>query len=359
MLGTFVSPRWLRARYPLAIAFCALTTLLALPLRGWLDLANIVMLFLLAVFLVAVHLGRGPAVLTAFLGVAAFDVFFVHPYLSFGVDDAQYLVTFAVMLAVGLVASQQAAQLVERTEEAKAREHAIDTEKLRASILSSISHDLRTPLTSLIGLANALEERRAELPAGIGETAGIIRDQAHAMHRMVSNLLEMARLQSGRVVLNPQWQPFEDIVGSSLRLLGDLLARRRLAVDLPADLPLVRFDAVLLERVLCNLLENAAKYSPPDAAIRIAACADGGELAVTVCNAGSVFPADRLESLFEPFERGAPEAAVPGTGIGLALCRAILTAHGFAIAAQNRGGEACVRFTLPLGSPPAMESEPA
>lgn len=351
--------RFSRIRYPLAIAFCALLTLAILPLRSQLDLANIVMIFLLAVFLVAVHLGRGPAVLTAFLSVAAFDLFFVHPYLSFGVDDAQYLVTFAVMLAVGLVASQQAAQLVARTAEAKAREHAIATEKLRASILSSISHDLRTPLTSLIGLANSLAERRAELPAEVGETAGIIRDQAHAMHRMVSNLLEMARLQSGRIVLNQQWQPFEDIVGSSLRLLGDLLARRRLAIDLPADLPLVRFDAVLLERVLCNLLENAAKYAPPEAAIRIAARVETAELAVTVCNAGSAFPPDRLEGLFEPFARGAPEAAVPGTGIGLALCRAIVAAHGGMIAAANRAGEACVRFTLPLGSPPAMESEPA
>ena len=347
-----------RIRYPVAIAACVLTVLLALPLRGWLDLANIVMLFLLAVFLVAVRLGRGPAVLTAFLSVAAFDVFFVHPYLSFSVDDAQYLVTFAVMLAVGLIASHQAAEIIERTEEANAREHAIETEKLRASILSSISHDLRTPLTSLIGLADSLAER-PELAGDARERASQLRDQAHAMHRMVSNLLEMARLQSGRIQLNKQWLPFEEIIGSSVRLLDDLLARRQLRTDLPEDLPLVSFDAVLMERVLFNLLENAAKYSSEGAAIRVTARLRGGELEVAVCNAGQGFAPALLERLFEPFERGLPEDALPGVGIGLALCRTIVAAHDGRIWAENAAGEACVRFTLPLGFPPAMEGEPA
>ncbi|MEW6515103.1 MAG: DUF4118 domain-containing protein [Pseudomonadota bacterium] len=345
------------SRYLLVVALCALTTLLALPLRGWLDLANIVMLFLLLVFVVAVRLGRGPAVLTAFLSVIAFDVFFVHPYLSLGVDDAQYLVTFAVMLAVGLIASHQAAQLVARTEEAKAREHAIQTEKLRASLLSSISHDLRTPLTSLVGMADSLADPRAGLPVEVGEKAGIIRDQAHAMHRMVSNLLDMARLQSGRVAMNLQWQPLEEIVGSSVRLLEDVLSARRLDIDLPADLPLIRFDAVLMERVLCNLLENAAKYSPPDAVIRLAARTRDGRLEVSVCNTGSMFPAERPEQVFDLFARGLQEPAVAGTGIGLAVCRAIIAAHAGTIVAENRDQQACVIFTLPLGTPPSVEGE--
>ena len=347
-----------RLRYPAAIAACALTAVFALPLRGWLDLANIVMLFLLAVFLVAVRLGRGPAVLMAFLSVAAFDVFFVHPYLSFSVDDAQYLVTFAVMLAVGLVASHQAAEIIERTEEAKAREHAIETEKLRASILSSISHDLRTPLTSLIGLADSLADR-ADLPPEARERAGLLRDQSHAMHRMVSNLLEMARLQSGRIQLNRQWLPFEEIVGSSVRLLDDQLHQRPLHIDLPEDLPLILFDAVLMERVLFNLLENATKYSSEGAAIRVTVRLYDGAIEVAVCNAGEGFAPDLLERLFEPFERGQPEDALPGVGIGLALCRTIVAAHDGTIRAENVAGEACVRFTLPLGFPPAMEGEPA
>ncbi len=346
------------SRYLLAVALCALTALFALPLRDWLDLANIVMLFLLAVFVIAVRLGRGPAVLAAFLSVAAFDVFFVHPYLSFGVDDAQYLVTFAVMLAVGLIASHQAAQLVERTEESKAREHAIQTEKLRASILSSISHDLRTPLTSLVGLADELADGQSGLSGEAAGKAVVIRDQAHAMHRMVSNLLDMARLQSGRVAMNLQWQPFEEIVGSSVRLLDDLLSAHRLSIELPPDLPLIRFDAVLMERVLCNLLENAAKHSPPDSSIVLQARTRGEWFEASVCNAGSAFPAERPEQVFDLFVRGTQEPAVFGTGIGLAVCRAIVLAHGGSIAVANRAGMACASFMLPLGMPPSIEGEP-
>ncbi len=490
--------------YALASGLCALTTLVAIPLRDWLDKANIVMIYLLAVFVVAVRLGRGPAVLTALLSVALFDFFFVPPHISFSVADAQYLVTFVVMLAVGLITSHLAAQLGERSEAAQAsaeetrvlyglardlgatlsyaqvaeildrffgglgmrggllvsesveapdelvghggyhpdeyevvqartayregatvealafgatepsalflpfsgttrvrgvivaaappssperlrakrsllgvvaslvgiaveRIHFADiaqrseldaqTEKLRSSILSSISHDLRTPLTTLVGLADSVADARADLPDEVRETAGIIRGQAHSMHRMVSNLLEMARLQSGRVALNRQWQPLDEVIGSSTRLLGELLARRRVLIDLPADLPLVCFDAVLIERVFCNLLENAAKYSADGAAIEIAATVGDGRLDVSVCNEGAGFPGERPDALFDLFVRGAQEAAVPGTGLGLALCRAIVGAHGGEIVAENRPGRACVRFTLPQETPPAVEGE--
>ncbi|MBI5786018.1 MAG: DUF4118 domain-containing protein [Rhodocyclales bacterium] len=480
--------------HAIAVALCALTTLAALPLRDWLDQANIVMLFLLAVFLVAIRRGRGPALLAAFLSVGLFDVFFVPPYYSFSVADAQYLVTFAVMLAIGLITTHLTAQLAERREAAQAREREtralyelardlgatltlgqaaevfdrhfaslglksrllvaesldqaaeltaygllrlgpadlalarcaydgkrvfedyaivclpfagvtrlrgvlvvapadrakslpsglldataslagitverihytevaqrsevdIRTEKLRSSILSSISHDLRTPLTSLVGLADTLTD-----PGQAGNTAeraAIIRDQAHAMHRMVTNLLDMARLQAGGVVLNLQWQPFEDIVDSSTRLLADILAQRRLVVDLPADLPLLRFDAVLLERVLCNLLENAVKYSEPGATITLAAAVRDGHFEVKVANVGAGFPAGRLEEVFDIFVRGAQEPAAAGTGIGLAVCKAIVAAHGGSIVAENEPGIARVRFVLPLGTPPGVEGEPA
>lgn len=481
-----------RRGYRVAVAVCALTTLVALPLARWLDQANVAMMFLLAVFLVAVRHGRGPAVLAAFLSVALLDFFFVPPHLSFSVADAQYLVTFGIMLAVGLIASHLTAQLAERREQAQIREHearmlyqlarelgaaltfaqaaevlerffapmridsallvaesldpaagfasygvaALDPtdlalarsaydgnrstklrnvsctpfagvtrtrgvlatiardvgsgpsrtlleavsslvgiaverihyvevaqqtevevqgEKLRSTLLSSISHDLRTPLTSLVGLADALAGSRPDGPTT--ERALMIRDQAHAMHSMVTNLLDMARLQSGRVVLNRQWQPFEDVVGSSLRLLADGLARRDLRIDVPADLPLVRFDAVLMERVLYNLIENAIKYSPADAQIRIAARVSGDMLEVAIGNSGSAFPADRLDQVFEIFTRGVQEPALPGTGIGLAVCKAIVVAHGGSIAAENAPGEARVRFTLPLGNPPAIDGE--
>jgi two-component system sensor histidine kinase KdpD len=489
-----------RARYPSAAALCILTALGVFPVRGLLDIANIVMLFLLTVFVAAVWLGRGPAVMAAFLGVALFDFFFVPPHLSLAVADAQYLVTFAVMLAVGLITSHLTARLSERTEQAQAREHdtralyelardlgaaltfaqaakitreflgglemeatllvaelsassfqeygdrkltglelgfahsafehrgivetdslagmglsivflpltapgqvrgvlavaprtdkvhrvraqrplleavaslvaiiierlhyadaarqgelQVVAERLRTSILSSLSHDLRTPLTSLVGLADTLA--RPPLPENAFETAGIIRDQARAMHHLLSNLLEMARLQTGSVTLNREWQPFEEIVGSSTRLLAALLAERKLEIELPRDLPLVFFDAVLLERVLCNLLENAAKYSEAGAHILVAAHVAGSELEVAVGNDGPGFPKDRLDQVFEAFVRGEKEPAVAGTGLGLAICKAVIEAHGGTIRAENRPGGARVRFSLPLGTPPAMEEE--
>jgi two-component system sensor histidine kinase KdpD len=177
------------------------------------------------------------------------------------------------------------------------------------------------------------------------------------MHRMLSNLLEMARLQAGNVALRQEWQPFEEVVGSGTRLLAELLAGRPLAIVLPGDLPLVRFDAVLIERVVCNLLENAAKYSPAGSPIGLAARVQDGMLEVSVDNDGPGFPPDRIEQVFDPFVRGHDETPIAGTGLGLAICKAIVQAHGGTIAAANRPGGACVRFTLPLGTPPAMADE--
>jgi len=316
------------------------------------------MLLLLAVFIVALKLGRGPAVAAAFASVILFDVFFVPPHFSLSVADAQYFVIFAVMLAVSLITTHLTTQLAERQAAVRAREVEAETEKLRAAILAALSHDLRTPLTSLIGLADSLHAELSGAKVGAGETAGIIRDQAQALHRMVTNLLDMARLQAGRVELDKQWQPVDEVVGSSLRLLADVLAGRPVTVDLPAELPLVQFDAVLIERVLCNLLENAAKHSPPGAAIQLSAEVAGGFLRLMVCNAGGRFLLDDTAQLFDPFVRGEGTLS-PGTGIGLAVCRAIVLAHDGRIEAFNRDDAACVRFALPLGMPPEMEGEPA
>ena len=490
--------------YLLAVAACIGTAVLALPLRDLLDVANIDMLFLLVVFMVAIRLGRGPAIMAAFLSVALFDFFFVPPYLSFAVADAQYLVTFAVMLAVGLVTSHLVVRLAERTAQANARERetrvlyelsqalattlgesdvarclgeflnrlelessllivtastpeiqftqldgrrltglelgfarsacanrsvietdslagmgvavlflplrapervagllAIATrtidvealreqrplleavaslvamileriryarsaqqseldaasERLRTTILSSLSHDLRTPLTSLVGLADSLAGGGQRAAEDARDIAANIRDQAHAMHHLLSNLLEMARLKAGHVTLNKVWQPFDEVIGSSIRVLANLLADRPVKVVAPRGLPLVEFDAVLLERVVCNLLENAVKYSASATPLEIRLAVTDGQLEVQVCNQGKGFPPDRIGEVFELFIRGERETTVPGTGMGLSICKAIIEAHGGTIVAENRPDGACVRFTLPLGTPPAIVEE--
>lgn len=231
------------------------------------------------------------------------------------------------------------------------------TERLRSSILSALSHDVRTPLTALYGLADSLA--LSALPEQERVTAQAIRDQARRLNEMVSKLLDMARLRAGPVRLRREWQPLEEVVGSSLQLLGGALAGRPVDVALPPDLPLLQFDAVLIERVLCNLLENACKYSPAGSAIVLAASVVGDSVEIAVSDSGSGFDTGSLEHLFAPFERGVHES-IAGAGLGLAICRAIVEAHGGRItAANNPEGGARVTFTLPCGSPPSIDAEQA
>ncbi len=504
--------------YAGAVAACVATALMATPLIGVVDLANIVMLFLLVVVLVALSLGRGPAVLAAFLSVALFDFLFVPPRFSLAVVDAQYLITFAVMLAVALLIGQLTARLRLEAEETARREtqtralydmarelsgavdaaqvqavagrfvrnaldasltlllpdaaghlhpveagsggsdggkaaggaarkgvhipavhadavfasgqammfvadqdgfapamlfpltapqrvcgvmvvsaasaervlpaarrplleavaslaaivverllsvaavqHAqfgIESERLRSSLLSAVSHDLRTPLTVLVGLADSLAVGKPPLPPAQAETAAAIREQALRMSSLVHNLLDMARLQAGKVCLRREWQPFEEVVGSALSGLEASLHGRRVRIDLPADLPLLEFDAVLIERVLHNLLENAAKYAP-DGEISIGVRVLPEVVEIAVCDAGPGLPSGGEEGLFSLFERGRHEGGTDGAGLGLAICRAIVEAHGGAIRAEpHAGGGACFRFTLPRGTPPAFDAPP-
>ena len=489
--------------YAWSVAICGLVTLAAAPLHAVLDLANIVMVFLLAVVFVAVRYGRGPAVLAAFVSVASFDLFYVPPRFSLAVSDVQYLLTFAVMLVVALVIGQltaglkfqakvatqreervgalyamsrdlSAALMVEEIAEIAARfvlsefdapaallvadsqdqlkrpvslpvvpagidlgvaqwafDHAeaaghgtdtlagspvlyvplkaairirgvlaieprnparltspeqrrllqtcasllaialerihyvdvaqsstvqMESERLRNSILAAISHDLRTPLAAVVGMADSLAMMPPALSGAQAETLTSLRLAVLRMNSQVNNLLDMARLQSGQVQLNLQWQPLEEVVGSALAALQGTLDSRRVRVSLPDDLPLLRFDAVLIERVLCNLLENAAKYTPPASPITLTAVADADRVRVSVDDEGPGLPPGREEAIFAMFERGRKEGATPGVGLGLAICRAIVQAHGGQIHAQTRPqGGASFSFELPRGTPPDLD----
>ncbi|WP_293503424.1 DUF4118 domain-containing protein [Roseateles sp.] len=489
-----------RRGYAASLIGVGLTSLVAQGLLEFIAPTNIAMLFLLNVVGVALRFGRAPAALSALLGVAAFDFFFIEPRWSFAVGDAQYLVTFAVLLLVGLVIGQLAAGLQAQAKAAQERErrvrglyamsrdlgaalvpeqvaeiaarflraefgiasavlapplaatssrevlavlpgataqpdlgvaqwafdhgqpagHGTDTlpasaclmlpltapmrlrgvlaieskgrrwlpderelldtcaallaislerihyidvaqqstlqmesERLRNSLLTAVSHDLRTPLSALVGLADALKLAPPALSPAQAEVAEAMRRSSLRMSALVSNLLDMARLQSGAVQLNRHWLPLQEVVGTTLASLEEVLAGRDVDVDVPGDLPLVQVDAVLIERVLVNLLENAAKYTPPGSPIRIAARTAGRNMEIDVSDAGPGFPAGREAQLFDKFERGERESATPGVGLGLAICKAIVDAHGGRITAHNvAGGGACVRMELPLGQPP-------
>jgi two-component system sensor histidine kinase KdpD len=479
---------------------------MATPLLGYLDLANIVMLFLLTVLSIAVKLGRNAAILASVISVLCFDVFFVPPRFSLAVSNIQYLVTFAVMLVTALTTTHFTSILRQRAEEAVRREqqthalyqlakqlagaltveqvveiaeqfvrsqlsasaliltpdeerkafcvagaqrsfpieahlahiafeggksvrsdevrgmgyaslyfplkapmrmrgvlavafdeqpgkpcdeslplldalasliavalerlHYVDvardnevkmlTERLRSSILSALSHDLRTPLTAMVGLADSLFLVKPALSPAALETAQALHEMAERLAGLVGNLLDMARLNAGEITLRREWQPLEEVVGASIKLLGNALANHPVKVMLDRELPLLEFDAVLIERVLCNLLENAAKYSPAQTPIELRAKQTDSVVEVTVLDQGPGLPDQRRDELFDMFVRGQNESSKPGTGLGLAICKAIVEAHGGAIAASNRPeGGAAVCFTLPVGNPPLIEEEVA
>jgi len=495
---------WQPSRYLYATLICAAITAVAEPLRHYLDLANIVMLFLLGVVFVAYRFGRGPSVLAALLSVATFDFFFVPPRLTFAVSDVQYLVVFAVMLIVGLVVGHLTAGLRYQVRVAHSREQRarslsamakalssalveqqvveiadqfvqlnfrakaavvlpdltdklqapaahgatpaldlaiaqwcydknapagvgtdtlpasaqlylplkapmrvrgvlvvepgsprllmipeqrrlldtlaalvaialerihfvsvaqdtlirMESERLRSSLLSALSHDLRTPLTALVGLAETLSLDLAAAQSDHADKADVIREQALRTSRMVNNLLEMAKLQSGDVKPRKDWQSLEEIVGSAVHSLEPALAGHPLKLDLPPDLPLVRCDAVLMERVLFNLLENATKYTPLDAPIGVSAASADAVVRVEVWDEGPGLPPGQERAIFAQFARGQKESAVPGVGLGLAICEAIVEAHGGKIWAENRAPHgARFLFTLPLEEQPAVEPE--
>jgi two-component system sensor histidine kinase KdpD len=262
-------------------------------------------------------------------------------------EQRQHLDTFAVLAAIAL----------ERIHYIEVAQNALvhmESERLRNSLLSALSHDLRTPLTSLVGLSESLARSKPTLSKAQEELARALHEQALRMSNLVTNLLDMARITSGKVKLNRQWQPIEEVVGSALRASDTVLASHQVQTRLPANLPLIEIDAVLIERVLCNLIENATKYTPPVSKITISATVDHQNLNVCVADNGPGIPVGREEAIFEKFTRGEQESAIPGVGLGLAISRAIIEAHGGTIRAgrSDEGGAAFI-FTIPLGTAPA------
>jgi two-component system sensor histidine kinase KdpD len=269
---------------------------------------------------------------------------------ALGPDQRRLLDTCASLLAISL-------ERIHYIDVAQKSTVQIESERLRNSLLSAISHDLRTPLAALVGLADTLALTEPPATEPQRQIAASIRQSALRMNALVNNLLDMARLEAGAVQLNRAWQPLEEVVGSALAACAPSLAGRPLAVNLADDLPLLDLDAVLIERVLVNLLENASKYTPAGSGIEIGARPDGDKVLLTIDDHGPGLPKGREEQVFEKFERGAKESATPGVGLGLAICRAIVHAHGGTIRGENRtdaNGVAGARFTitLPQGQPP-------
>jgi two-component system, OmpR family, sensor histidine kinase KdpD len=505
--GETTKKRWLGLWWAVCSTVCS-------SLIGWLmmdrfELANIVMVYLLGVVFVAARCGREASILASVLSVLAFDFFFVKPVNTFSVADAQYLVTFVIMLLVGIVISHltsnmraqtkvaahrerrasvlyalseelavsrtltdtakvaarhiqgefgganvllfpvdggrivypldlplpeslrgcdlgvaqwvydhgqiagqgtdtlpganavffpmtgyrgvigvlalrpanlrrvflpeqrrlldtfinQIVQTIERvrlSEDAQQSQMRIESESLRNSLLSAISHDLRTPLASIVGAASTLVDKDAQLSQADRQELGLtIYDEALRMSNLTNNILDMARLDAGKAQLNRQWYPLDEIIGGALAHIRKQLAGRMMNTHLPDGLCLVRLDAVLIEQVLINLLENACKYTPAGSPIDIVAERSVHTLKISVADRGQGIPVGEEEKLFDKFYRLHREGSQSGVGLGLSICKAIVIAHGGLIGAKNRPeGGAEFYFVLPMDEAlPVLEAE--
>jgi two-component system sensor histidine kinase KdpD len=336
--------------YVAAILVVILCTALNWPLSLWLAPTNLAMLYLLGVVAVAARYERGPAMACALLSVLAFDFFFVPPVFTLRMNDTQYVVTGFALLVVGVVISTLAARARAATQAGLlARE-----EQLRNTLLASLSHDLRTPLAVIAGNASSLRDERARLSqAEQDQLLETLYDEAQQVSLTVSDLLEMTRLHSGRVELDRQWYPAEELVGAAIERCKRQLANHRVQTRLDPQLPLLHVDGVLIEKLLVNLLENAAKYTPAGTLVTIVGENSPGTVILRVEDAGPGLPAGDEERIFDKFYRADREGAVTGSGLGLSICRAIAQMHGGSITAVNRSsGGAAFTVTLPAEPPP-------
>lgn len=258
--------------------------------------------------------------------------------------------------------ANQAALAIERANlaaEARDAWERVEAEFMRNTLLSSVSHDLRTPLAAITGAASSLIQDETALPSTARrELAETIVGQSERMERIINNLLDMTRLESGGLTVKKEWQPLHEVVGAALHHLSSRLIGREVRTDLPRDLPMIPLDAVAIEQVITNLFDNAIEYAPAGQPIEITARSDAGHVAVTVADHGPGLPSGAEQRVFEKFFRahGNGSAGRRGIGLGLAICKGLVEAHGGTIAAANRpGGGATFTFMLPVaGVPPAV-----
>ncbi|MFO1407804.1 MAG: sensor histidine kinase KdpD [Steroidobacteraceae bacterium] len=258
-------------------------------------------------------------------------------------EQRHLLETFAGQIALALERSV----LAEAAESARV---SAETEAVRNTLLASISHDLRTPLAVVRGAATTLADPSLSLdPVARSELARTIAARAEDMSGLISNVLDLMRLESGRVPLRLDWESLEELVGLAIRRTEARLGARRVVVDMPADLPEFQVDAALLTQALANLLENVAKHTPERTTVWVSAECAPAEITIRVQDDGPGMPAGDPEAMFAKFQRGRGESDVPGAGLGLAICRAIVAAHDGRITASNRPtGGAQFEIVLPL-----------
>jgi len=310
----------------LSTCMATLVQIIGLEMQSEVYSSNLIIIYLMGVLVVSCYSGRVGALTSAVTSVAAFDFFFVDPRFSLVPRDKEYVVVVVVMLAAALLVNELAMRARTNARRAEDARIEAESEKLKNILLRSVSHDLKSPLASIIGAASLLtgnepdvlsDDQKEELLASIAS-------ESSRLDRVVTNILEITRLESGALILNKDWHLLEEIVGSALSSMGARLSEQDVVLELASDLPLVYVDSMLLGQVLVNLLDNCLKYAP-ESTYRLQAWCEGDKVLLEVRNDGEPIDRDKEELVFEKFYR--KDGDTRGAGLGLAICRSILTLH--------------------------------
>ena len=342
--------------YGAALGATGLASALSVVLVHYLSLADVVILYLVGVVVVAARFGLGPSIIAGLGGVAAFDFLILPPKMSFSLEFGHAVtlggMIFLSMLVSGLTENlrrEQARALRGEQSSQKARLEA-EVERVHAALLSSVSHDLRHPLATISASAQMLVRNHVEMEASLrGEVLTGIADEAERLDGLLRNLLAITRVETGELQLHVLPASVDEVLASTLRRLEHRLAGRQVQLTSQRGLPLVDLDVRLFEQALFNVLDNALRYSPSGSPLQLETRSVEGRVRILVADTGAgVAEADR-ELVFEKFRRG---SNVPrsdgGVGLGLTICRAILRAHGGEIALSPApGGGALVTLSLP------------
>jgi len=319
--------------YLISSALVFLATLFGELVKARFEPTNIIMFYLLIVVFSAIRWGIGPAIATSIISVLAFDFFLVPPYLTFSVADVQYLFTFVAFLVVGVVISTFAS---------KVREQIIQrqTEKLHSALLSSISHDLKTPLVSITGALSALLDRRTKLDdqhkIDLLKTA---REESDRLNRIVNNLLDMTKMEADVLRICKRPCDLRDLIGACLEQLKDKIGSRDVKIAIPKDFPEIAVDFPIMLKAFLNIVDNGLKYSPEGSPIEIKAARLQHKAKFEIRDYGRGIPKEDLRRIFEKFYRVEKSQDVSGTGLGLCISRGIVEAHGGQITVESAPGK--------------------
>jgi K+-sensing histidine kinase KdpD len=307
--------------------------------------------FSLTIVLIALLWGRGPSMAAAIASVILVDYLFILPPGRFSVPSRGEGALLFGFIAAGLVVGTLSDRMRAARQEARAL---AESEQLQRTLLQVISHDLKTPLTTIMGSLHTALDKRLDLEEETCRELQIIAyDQARRLNRLVTGILEIIQLEAGAIRLRREPCRLEDVVDEALSQLRETLGKRQCRIVFPPSLPEVPVDAVLLSQAVANLLDNAARYSPDSSPIEITGIPSGGHVIVDVADRGLGIPASDLERVFEKFyglrQASAQTNAARGAGLGLAVARGIVEAHGGRIWAEQRhGGGTIIRMSLPL-----------